>query len=88
LQENATYAASKTMLVTTTDVRRSNSAAMYLPLASYAANGNRIVSDKREATAVLPSMARLFLGQGYSDPRPRPRSRTISLLVPARPRCC
>jgi hypothetical protein len=25
------------------------------------------VSDKREAVAVLPSMARLFLGQGYSE---------------------
>jgi hypothetical protein len=67
IEGNATYPASKTMLVTTTDVRRSNSAAMYLALASYTANGNRIVSDKREAVAVLPSMARLFLGQGYSE---------------------
>jgi hypothetical protein len=67
IEGNATYPASKTMLVTTTDVRRSNSAAMYLALASYTANGNRVVSDKGEAVAVLPSMARLFLGQGYSE---------------------
>jgi hypothetical protein len=64
---NVTYPASKAILVTTTDVRRSNSAAMYLAMASYAANGNRIVSSRDEETAVLPAMRRLFLGQGFSE---------------------
>jgi len=64
---NTTYSATKSILVTTTDVRRSNSAAMYLAMASYAANGNRIVSSRSEGEAVLPAMGRLFLGQGFSE---------------------
>jgi hypothetical protein len=51
LPGNTTYPASKAVLVTTTDVRRSNSAAMYLALASYAANGHSIVSTPNEAAA-------------------------------------
>ena len=64
---NTSYPATKTILVTTTDVRRSNSAAMYLAMASYAANGNRIVSSHNETSAVLPAMRRLFLGQGFTE---------------------
>jgi hypothetical protein len=67
LPGNTAYPASKAVLVTTTDVRRSNSAAMYLALASYAANGNKIVSSRDEAEQVLPAMQRLFLGQGFSE---------------------
>jgi hypothetical protein len=67
LPGNTAYPASKAALVTTTDVRRSNSAAMYLALASYAANNNNIVSTPEEAAAVLPKMQRLFLGQGFSE---------------------
>ena len=67
LPGNTAYPASKAVLVTTTDVRRSNSAAMYLAMASYAANGNRVVSTKDEVAAVLPAMERLFLGQGFSE---------------------
>ena len=67
LPGNTAYPASKAVLVTTTDVRRSNSAAMYLALASYAANNNNIVSTPDEAAAVLPEMRRLFLGQGFSE---------------------
>jgi hypothetical protein len=63
LPGNTTYPAAKAVLVTTTDVRRSNSAAMYLALASYTANGNSIVSHPNEPAAVLPAMRRLFLGQ-------------------------
>jgi hypothetical protein len=64
---NSAYPTSKAVLLTTTDVRRSNSAAMYLAMASYVANDNRIVSSQREASAVLPAMGKLFLGQGYSE---------------------
>jgi hypothetical protein len=67
LPGNTTHPATKAVLVTTTDVRRSNSAAMYLALASYTANGNSIVSHPNEAAAVLPAMRRLFLGQGFSE---------------------
>jgi hypothetical protein len=67
LPGNTAYPASKAVHLATTDVRRSNSAAMYLAMASYAANNNNIVSTPDEAAAVLPEMRRLFLGQGYSE---------------------
>jgi len=67
LPDNTTYGAGKTILVTSTDVRKSNSAAMYLSIASYVANGNNIVEDGPQAQAVLPAVAPLFLKQGYTE---------------------
>jgi hypothetical protein len=55
-------------LITTTDVRRSNSAAMYLSLASYVANGKTIVTDQATAATHLPQLSFLFVGQGYVYP--------------------
>ena len=55
------------MLITSTDVRTSNSAAMYLAIASYVGNGNNIVQDPSQAAAVLPKVEPLFLRQGYSS---------------------
>ena len=45
LPGNTTYPVNKSILVTTTDVRQSNSAAMYLALISYVANDNNIVQN-------------------------------------------
>ncbi len=67
LPNNTTYPAGKTVLITSTDVRKSNSAAMYLAIASYVANGNNIVQDGPQAQAVLPAVAPLFLKQGYTE---------------------
>lgn len=67
IPKNTTYPASKSVLVTTSDVRKSNSAAMFLSIASYVANGNNVVSSKPQATKVLPQMTRIFLDQGYSE---------------------
>lgn len=59
------YKARKRVLLTTTDIRTSNSAAMYLALTSYVANGDDVVqgADARVAERVAP----LFLDQGYSE---------------------
>lgn len=65
LPGNTAYKARKNMLVTTTDVRRSNSAAMYLSLTSYVANNGNIVSDPAGVKAVIPKISPLFLDQGY-----------------------
>jgi hypothetical protein len=62
----AAYPSSKTILITSTDVRTSNSAAMYLSLASYVANGNNIVQDASQATAVLAAVEPIFLKQGLT----------------------
>ena len=66
LPGNTAYPAGKSILVTSTDVRTSNSAAMYLSLASYVANGNNIVQNTGEADAVVPKVAPLFLRQGFT----------------------
>ena len=67
LPNNNTYPTGKSILITSTDVRTSNSAAMYLAIASYVANGNNVVQDPAQATAVLPKVEPLFLRQGYSE---------------------
>ena len=66
LQGSAAYDVSRSVLVSTTDVRRSNSAAMYLALTSQAVNGD-IVTDRPTAQAVAAKVAELFKRQGYQE---------------------
>src|SRR5260370_13470895 len=63
LPNNTTYPTSKSILITSTDVRTSNSAAMYLAIASYVANGNNIVQNGSQSATVLPHVQPLFLRQ-------------------------
>ena len=67
IANNKTYPAGKSILITSTDVRTSNSAAMYLSLASYVVNGNNIVQDDGTAKLVVPRVAPIFLRQGFTD---------------------
>ena len=60
------YDVSRSVLVSTTDVRRSNSAAMYLALTSYAKNGD-VVTDRAAAEALARQLAELFKRQGYQE---------------------
>jgi hypothetical protein len=61
------FATNKAVLVNTTDVRTSNSAAMYLSLASYIANNQSVVQSQAEVDTVLPLMTELFLRQGFQE---------------------
>jgi hypothetical protein len=67
LPGNTVYPARKNVLVTTTDPRDSNSAAMYLAIVSFVANGNAVVSSPDQEAKVLPPVAKLFLDQGYTQ---------------------
>lgn len=67
LKGSAAFASSKSVLINSTDVRTSNSAAMYLSLASYLANGEQIVQSNEEVAKVLPLVAPLFLRQGFQE---------------------
>jgi len=67
LKNSAAFATTKAVLVNSTDVRTSNSAAMYLSLASYVLNGQSVVSSQQEVDAVLPKVADLFLRQGFQE---------------------
>ena len=66
LQDAGAYDVSRSVLVSTTDVRRSNSAAMYLALTSQAVNGD-IVTDRSTAQKVAGQVAELFKRQGYQE---------------------
>jgi hypothetical protein len=61
------FSTNKAVLINSTDVRTSNSAAMYLSLASYLANGQAVIQSESEVTAVLPFMSELFLRQGFQE---------------------
>jgi hypothetical protein len=67
LSNNAAYNVDKSILITSTDVRQSNSAAMYLALASFVANGNNVVQSAGETQTILPLMSSLFLKQGFTE---------------------
>jgi hypothetical protein len=67
LRNNTAYPVRKNILVSTTDPRSSNSAAMYLAVAGYVANGDTMVQGAAAEKKVLPTVSRLFLGQGYTD---------------------
>ena len=67
LPGNTVYPVGKSVLVTSTDVRKSNSAAMYLSLAAYVANGNNIVDTSADASKVAARMVTLFARQGFQE---------------------
>lgn len=67
LPGNTVYPVHKNILVATTDPRTSNSAAMYLAIASHVANDNTIVQGPAAEQAVLPTLSRLFVRQGYTE---------------------
>ncbi|GGJ60863.1 hypothetical protein [Deinococcus aquiradiocola] len=66
LKGAAAYPSSRSVLVTTTDVRTSNSAAMYLGLVSNLLNGNT-VAQASDLPALMPRVSPLFLRQGYQE---------------------
>lgn len=67
LKGSAAYSVSKSVLVSTTDVRKSNSAAMYLALTSYVLNGGEMVTDRATAQKTALAVAGLFKRQGYQE---------------------
>jgi len=67
LPGNTAFPARKDVLLTTTDPRESNSAAMYLSIVSFVANGDNVVSTPDAEAKVLPEVGKLFLDQGYTQ---------------------
>ncbi|WP_425147551.1 hypothetical protein [Deinococcus sp.] len=66
LKGSGGYPSTRSLLVTTTDVRKSNSAAMYLALVSNVLNGGQ-VAQASSLGALMPQVAPLFLRQGYQE---------------------
>jgi hypothetical protein len=67
LPGNTAYSVGKSILVSSTDVRKSNSGGLYLALAAYLANGNNVVDNEADADKVAASMVGLFSRQGFQE---------------------
>ena len=61
------YDVRRSVLVSTTDVRKSNSAAMFLALMSQALNGGDVITDHAAAKASASRLAELFKRQGFQE---------------------
>lgn len=66
IPNNTAYQAGTSILITSTDPSTSNSAAMYLSIASYVANGNNVIQAPSQAQTVLPAVAPIFTRQGLT----------------------
>jgi hypothetical protein len=66
LKGSQSYPVARSVLVSTTDLRRSNSAAMYLALTSHALLGE-VVSSREQADTTARRLAGLFSRQGYQE---------------------
>ena len=67
MKSSSAFDVNKSVLVSTTDVRKSNSGAMYLALAAYALNNNELPGDRATAELVAKKAADLFKRQGYQE---------------------
>ncbi len=67
LKNNSDYDVSKPVLINTTDIRSSNSAAQFLGLVSYVLNNKNVVSSSAEADRVIPTVRELFAKQGFQE---------------------
>ncbi len=67
MKASTAFEVNKSVLVSTTDVRKSNSGAMYLALAAYALNNNELPVDRATAELVAKKAAELFKRQGYQE---------------------
>lgn len=67
LKDNSIYPVGKSIMITSTDIRKSNSAAMYAALASYVLNGDNVIQSDEDIRRVLPAVERLFLRQGFQE---------------------
>jgi hypothetical protein len=61
-----TYNSSRSILIGSTNISTSNSAAMYASIASYVLNGNNVLSTPAEEEAVAGEVASLFSKQGFT----------------------
>jgi hypothetical protein len=67
LPQNSAYPVSKSVLIASTDVRKSDSGGAYLALASYVANGNNVVDSAADADKVADRLIELFSKQGFQE---------------------
>ena len=65
LPSSGSFPVGRAVLINSTDVRKSNSAAMYLSLASYIYNGANVVINDSQARMIMDDLIAIFARQGY-----------------------
>ncbi|MFG1703201.1 hypothetical protein ACFLIM_08405 [Nonomuraea sp. M3C6] len=65
--DNSAYPARKRVLLTTTDIRTSNSAAMYLSVIGYVANGEDVPTSAAQIAKIASVIAPAVLDQGFAE---------------------
>lgn len=66
LPSSESFPVGRAVPINSTDVRKSNSAAMYLSLASYIYNGANVVTNDSQARMVMDDLIAIFARQGYT----------------------
>src|SRR5260370_41904620 len=67
LPSNDKFAVSRAIFLSSTDPAKSNSGQMYMALASYVGNGDKVVSSTEQIDHVMPLLTKLVLEQGYME---------------------
>jgi hypothetical protein len=67
LAGNTTFPSTKKVLITSTDITTSNSAAMYASIASYVANNDNVVDSPDQVRSIVDDVSPIFLEQGYTE---------------------
>jgi hypothetical protein len=67
LPNNTAYPVNKSILITSTDIATSNSAAMYASIASYVANANNVIAGPDDVAKVQDAVNPLFTRQGFAE---------------------
>lgn len=65
MPNNDSFDVGRQVLIKSTNILSSNSAAMYLALASYLINDNSVVQDDAQVRTVVPIVEQFFLEQGF-----------------------
>ena len=67
LQGNTVFNVNKGFLVTTPDLRKSNTGALYIATLAYIQNGNEVPTDAGKAEALTDKLAPLITRQGFQE---------------------
>lgn len=67
LKGSESYPSPRTVLLSSTNLAKSNSAAMYLSIASFVANGNNVVSDPAQVPVINAKVSKIFSAQGFTE---------------------
>lgn len=67
LKDNTEYPINKSMLIYTSNAKRSGSSKTFISLASYVFNNNQVVNTDEQAEVIIPKIREMMQAQGYRE---------------------